>query len=254
MADGMPIDVLHLHLLDQPGEDQGQFRHRVMNAVRALDATPGFRAWFRSWQDPLGRNDALSADVVVLHNLGDVEVERLIERRRRRGLVTLVEIGDDPTAVTPWRRAGPATRDAFHVGRQLLHASLADGVQFSSAGLCDRYREVNSRTAILDNLVAFPPVPPAKPGGFVIGWAGTRSHAADLEAVAPAIGAFCARHPDAVFAVMGDPSLHPLMDSIPAGQRRVAPFASYEQYPGVPRRAPRRRHSARGHAVQSRTL
>ena len=184
MPDASAISVLHLHLSDQPGEDQGQFRHRILNPVGALDATPGFRASARAWQDSNARDEALSADIVVIHNLGDVEVEPLIERRRRRGLATLVEIADDPTAVTPGAERGPATRDAFHVGRQLLHASLADGVQFSSAGLRDRYHEVNPRTVVLDNLVAFPPVPPARPGGFVIGWAGTRSHAADLAAIA----------------------------------------------------------------------
>jgi glycosyltransferase involved in cell wall biosynthesis len=230
MTDAAATSVLHLHLSDLPGEDQGQFRHRVINAVRALDVAPGFRAWSRSWHDPLARDEALAADIVVLHHLGDLGVERLIERRRHRGFVTLVEIADDPTAATPWRRTGPSTRDAFDVGRRMLHASLADGVQFSSAGLRDRYREVNPRTAVLDNLVAFPAAPPAKPGGFVIGWAGTRSHAADLAAIGPAIAAFCARHPGVVFALMGDSSLHHLLDDLPAAQRRVALFASYEEY------------------------
>jgi hypothetical protein len=230
MPDTTVTSVLHLHLSDHPGEEQGQFRHRILNAVRAIDATPGFRCSARSWQDLSARDEALSAGIVVLHTLADVEVEPLIERRRRRGLPTLFEIADDPTAATPWRRLGATTRHAFQVGRQLLHASLADGVQFSSAGLRDRYHQVNPRTVVLDNLVAFPPAPTAKPGGFVIGWAGTRSHAADLAAIAPTIGAFCSRHSDTVFALMGDPSLHHLLAGVPATQRRVAPFASYEEY------------------------
>ncbi|MEP6494549.1 MAG: glycosyltransferase [bacterium] len=212
------------------GEDTGQFHHRVANAVAALRDDPSFAPLEMSWNSPAAPSIALQSDIVVIHGLAGAEIATLINERRAAGRPTLVEFADDLTAEVPWTRRGLPHRDPFVVGRQLLHGSLADGLQLSSRGLRDRYAEINPRTAVLDNVVEFPDQFPSKPPGFVVGWAGTRSHAADLAAIAPAIISFCQRRPDAVFALMGDSELFAMFAALPQPQFIRREFGSYEDY------------------------
>lgn len=226
----MPASVLHLHLLDLPGEEQGAFRHRILNSVQMLNRDPKFSPTEISWLAPDAPHLALAADILILHGLAGMEIEALIRRRRRAGRITLFEIGDELSAPRPWRRREIRSRDPLLISRQLLHASMVDGVQFSSAELHRKYAELNSRCAVLDNNVEFSSQPPHKPAGFVFGWAGTRSHKDDLAALVPSITAFCGRHRDAVFALMGDPELQALFSALPANQFDARPFGSYDLY------------------------
>ena len=230
MARALPSSLLHLHRLDLPGEEQGAFLHRVARPLRLLAEEPALAPSERSWLAPDAPDLALAADILVVHALAGPEIEALIRWRRAAGRITLYEIGDELSAPRPWRRRAPRPPDPFVVGRQLLHASLADGVQFSSAGLSDFYAEISPHRAVLGNFVDFPPEPPAKPPGFVFGWAGTRSHRADLARIMPTVVAFCRLHTDAVFALMGDAELHTLCSDIPAAQFIAYPFGSYSAY------------------------
>ncbi|MDB5691526.1 MAG: hypothetical protein JWO81_589 [Alphaproteobacteria bacterium] len=229
MAD-LPASILHLHVSDIEGEEQGQFRHRVLNAIALLEGDAAFAPAHRSWRSPDAVSCALAADLLVVHGLAGTETEALIRHRRGDGKVTLYEIADELTAPRSWSRLNPGKPNALTVGRQLFHASLCDGVQFSSAWLADRYAELNERRAVLGNIVAFPVEMPAKPAGFVFGWAGTRSHKEDLRAILPEIEEFCRRHADAVFALMGDEELQGVFTGLAPGQRRFRPFGSYEDY------------------------
>ena len=85
----MPISVLHLHLLDLPGEEQGAFRHRVLNAVQLLSRDPEFEPAEISWLAPDAPRLALAADILILHGLAGMEIEALIRQRRAAGRVTL---------------------------------------------------------------------------------------------------------------------------------------------------------------------
>ena len=230
MARATPTSVLHLHLLDLPGEEQGAFQHRVVKPVRLLSQDPRFAPTEISWLAPDAPHRALAADILVIHALAGIEMEALIRRRRAAGRVTLVEIGDDLSSPRPWKRHGPSAPRLLDVSRQLLHASIADGVQFSSPALSHRYADLNPRNAVLNNIVEFSPQPPPKPPDFVFGWAGSRSHEDDLAAIAPCITAFCQRHPDVVFALMGDPELYEMFAAVPAAQFRTQPFGPYADY------------------------
>jgi len=229
MNDPAPASVLHLHALDRSGEDEGQFQHRIANPIALLAAEPDLALTHRSWLSPDAPRLAVSADIVVVHGLAGEEIEGLIRERRRAGRITLFEIGDELSSPRPWSRRSPDAPGPLTVGRVLLHASLSDGVQFSSPWLRDRYAAVNPDSAVLDNLVAFPDSVPGKPEGFTVGWAGTRSHKADLASVAPAITAFCRRHPDVRFALMGDRELWPPFETLGA-QFAARPFGAYADY------------------------
>ena len=51
---------------------------------------------------------------------------------------------------------------------------------------------------------------------MVIGWGGARAHSNDLRRVLPALAGVMDRHPEVVFAVMGDPAVQPLLAGLPA--------------------------------------
>ncbi len=229
MDDARPASVLHLHALDRSGEDEGQFQHRVANAISLIDAASDLAPAHRSWLSPDAPRLAVSADIVVIHTLSGIEIEGLIRARRAAGRTTLYEIGDDLSSPRQWSRRNPEPPGLLTVGRQLLHASLSDAAQFTSPWLCDRYAGVHVCRGVLDNLVAFPPATADKPDGFIVGWAGSRSHKDDLAEVAPAIMAFCGRHPDTRFALMGDAELWPLFAAL--GNRfEPRPFGAYADY------------------------
>lgn len=230
MARATPTSLLHLHLLDLPGEEQGAFEQRVVKPVRLLSQDPRFAPAEISWLAPDAPHRALAADILVIHALAGIEMEALIRRRRVVGRVTLFEIGDDLSSPRPWKRRGPSAPRLLDVSRQLLHASIADGVQFSSPALSHRYAELNPRNAVVDNIVEFSPQPPPKPPGFVFGWAGSRSHKDDLAAIATCVTAFCQRHPDVVFALMGDLELYEMFAAVPAAQFMTQPFGPYADY------------------------
>lgn len=229
MNKALPASVLHLHALDRSGEDEGQFQHRVANAIDLLRGAPDLAPAHRSWFDSDAPRLAVSADIVVIHALPGIEIEALIRTRRGIGRTTLYEIGDELSSPRRWSRRNPEPPGLLTVGRQLLHASLSDAAQFTSPWLCDRYAGVNARRGVLDNFVAFPPATVDRPDGFVVGWAGSRSHKDDLVEVAPAILAFCGRHPDTRFALMGDAELWPLFAAL--GNRfEPRPFGAYADY------------------------
>jgi len=230
MAEAQPASLLHLHRFDRTGEDAGAYHHRVLQPVEMLHDCPEFAPAELSWLDPGAPGHALAADLLVVHALAGPEIEILLRERWRQGRPTLFEIGDDLSAPRPWSRRVHARPNAMTVARQCLHASRADAVQFSSLALQAKYATLNANTTVLDNAVAFPGSAPHRPAGFVFGWAGTRSHHADLAAIAPAVAAFCTERPDTQFALMGDATLAQLFSAVPPGQFRWQPFGSYAAY------------------------
>lgn len=213
------------------GESRGLYAQHVASLRALLDGHGGWRV---AALDPLHQDfpDAvLRADVVVVHMLPQREIETALRLRRARGRPTVFEIGDNFLALGPWLPRHHALRSPLVRQRLLLHASLADALQVYAPGLRALFARVNPRVALFDPYVPLPDAPPEKPPGFVFGWTGTTSHEDDLRRVAPAVVELCARHPDAVFAYMGDLAMFGRhFAAIPRAQTRVAPFAPYETY------------------------
>lgn len=227
----MPYRVEHLYGAEADGENVGQFHHRITSptALFAGDAT--FRARALSLYDPAFPARARNCDLLVVHSLSRPEVEAAIRQRRALGRRTVYEIADDFLGIGPWLPPDHVLRSPLVRQHILYLASLCDGLQVSSPGVAARFRTLHANCVVLDNYVPVPAEAPPKPGGFVFGWAGTRSHFEDLAAVAPAIVGFCRDHPEAVFAYMGDRAgFDALFAALPAAQRRFRPFGTYADY------------------------
>jgi hypothetical protein len=213
------------------GENRGLFVQHVESLQWLLTESHGWRV---AAMDPLHRDfptAAVDSDVVVLHMLPDPEVEALIHLRRERRLPTVFELADNFLGLGEWLPPQHLLRSPL-VRQRLLHlASIADAVQVYAPGLAELFRRVNPRITCFDPYVPLPTTTSAKPAGFVIGWGGTTSHDVDLARIAPAIVALCARHPDAVFAYMGDVEMHARhFRAIPPAQTIVRPFGTFDDY------------------------
>jgi hypothetical protein len=171
----------------------------------------------------------LTADVLVLSMCAAPEIEAVIRLRRERGLKTIYEVTDNVLAPVEWLHPGHPFRSPL--GRQsvLFHASSCDALQVYAPGLAEIFRSVNADITVFDPYVPLDDAMPAKPEGFVFGWGGTQTHRGDLVPLVPAIERFCAHHPDATFAYMGD---RRLLESLFANVERKTyrPFGTFDEY------------------------
>jgi hypothetical protein len=231
-----PRRLLVVHPSRLRGENQGVYVQHVSSLQWLLDGRNG---WSVAALDPLHPafpQAALDSDLVVVHMLPHREIEAMIHLRRERSLPTVFELSDNFLGLGAWLPKSSLLRSPLVRQRLLYHASLCDALQVYAPGLRELFARVNPRVALFDPYVPLPDAAPAKPGGFVFGWGGTTSHEDDLQRVAPAIVAFCARHADAVFAYMGDVAMFRRhFHAIGPEQTRVQPFGAFDAYLGFVR-------------------
>jgi len=202
----MTFTVLQVHRYwDQRS---GDFSHRIRDPGEALSRGSDFSVTNIHLYHPMFPDLALQADLVILHLLHQPEITRLIHLRRKAGRPTIFEIPDD--FIRPWSRLGQRNPHRNPYVRQnfLNHASLCDGLQFSSAALRETYGFLNATHRVFPNQARLPEHGPSPRGeGFVVGWGGSLGHREDLAWAAPVIKAFCLRHERVRFAFMGSRGL-----------------------------------------------
>lgn len=217
--------VLHQH--DVSGENHGVLVQHV-GTLAALLADRGWRVSATDCLHPRLAALTMAADVVVVQMLPDPEVEAIVRERRARGRATVFEITDNFLGLA---RDSYSLRSPLVRQHLLYHAWLCDALQVYAAGLEELFGTVNPRIVRFTPYVPIPERVPDRAAGFVLGWGGTRSHAADLAAVAPVVRTFCARHDDVTFDYMGDRSLFDdHFGSIDPARVIVRPFGDHEEY------------------------
>lgn len=222
--------LLLLHPDRLQGETHGVYIQHVASMQWLLREEDGWDVVAMDMLHPDVDSVARTSDLAIVHMLGIGEIESLIRLRRERGLRTLFEISDNFLDLGDWLPKKHSLRNPLVRQQILFHASIADGVQVYSEGLAELFRHVHEHVIVLDPYVPLARRIPSE-GPFVFGWGGTTSHGEDLARVAPAIVAFCRRHPDAVFAYMGDGALFArLFSEIPPAQTRVRQFGPYAEY------------------------
>jgi len=221
--------VLHPHAMR--GENQGVWYQSVEYPVRLFAHDDEWRIDALGAYDPAAPAAALACDLLVILTLSTPELESVIRLRRALGRPTVYEIGDNILALGGWLSRAHALRSPLVRQQIFRYAALADGVQTYSPGVAEAFASLSDRVAVID--YSLPDVPaqlPEKPAGFVFGWAGTASHREDLVALAPVATEFCRRHPDATFALMGDPRLLDDFAGVPPAQLRYRPFGPHPEY------------------------
>lgn len=214
------------------GENQGLYIQHVASMEWLLASAAGWRMDVMDLSNPRLAEATAAADMVVVHMLDHQRAEAVIRRRRAAGLPTVFEFSDNFLDLGAWLPKRNRLRSPLVRQRLLYHAWLCDAVQVYAPPLARLFGSVNPRIAVLDPYVPVAGPEPAREGGpLVLGWAGTTSHENDLARIAPSVVDFCARHPDSIFAFMGDRALFDRHFAGLAPERtRVRPFSPYQDY------------------------
>jgi glycosyltransferase involved in cell wall biosynthesis len=214
------------------GENQGLYVQHVASMEWLLDSSADWRMEVSDLSSPRLAEDAARADLVVIHMLDHVKAEGVIRRRSAAGLPTVFEISDNFLDLGSWLPKRHRLRSPLVRQRILYHAWLCDAVQVYAASLSRLFASVNPRITVLDPYVPIAEPEPSRGNGpLVFGWAGTTSHENDVARIAPAVMDFCGRHPDAVFAFMGERALFDRhFAGLPPRQAQVRSFSPYDDY------------------------
>jgi tetratricopeptide (TPR) repeat protein len=229
-----PLLVVHVtSALDPPGRERVTRTERPCRALGELEhvavvsgslASPGFLA--------SGLLD--EADVVVLADAADPDLLPVVDARRRQRRLTIYEIGQHLFSPPPHGRTAARARDLLLRGMPSQLARQADGLQLATPALDARFGLLNPRRAVFPSQLWEAPAPPAaraRPAGrIVVGWGGSRAHADDLAAVAPALRGVLERHAEVDLALMGPPELAAELGALPAGRLTLVPAGSPDDY------------------------
>lgn len=183
-------------------ERTGEFHHRIGKPAQAL-SEQGVQVLNLHVYHPLLPVLAREADLLILHFAYQPEFHQLIQYRKALARPTLFEIADNFLTQTTWLREDDPFRNPNVRGTLLHYASLSDGLQFSTPALEQHFAFLNETHITWENTVQPPPSLPQKGPGFHFGWGGSMGHEQDIAWSAPAICAFCRKHPRAVFHYMG---------------------------------------------------
>lgn len=214
------------------GENRGIHAQHVASMQWLLGSGSGWEMRTADILDDDLDDAVTTADVVVVHMMSNPRVEGVIRRRRALALPTVFEFSDNFLGLGDWLPPRHSLRSPLVRQRVLYHAWLCDAVQVYAAPLARLFATVNRRIAVFDPYVPLAERPPdRRDGPFLFGWGGTSSHEQDLARIAPAIVDFCDRHPEAVFAYMGDrPVFERHFCALGPKQALVRGFGPYEHY------------------------
>lgn len=176
--------------------------------------------------------DALDYDVVVIQIDNSPSALEFVIALQNQGKKVVYEIDDAFDALEPWH---PQFASYGQPARQeAIRAMMAqvDAVQVSTAWLADRYRRCAKRIQVVPNMVELASWPRAdrlrRDGLFKVVWAGSPSHAGDLEIVIPVMERFLKAHSDARLVLFGQE----IRDRrLPADQVEMIPWCEFEEYP-----------------------
>ena len=176
--------------------------------------------------------EALNYDVVVMQIDNSPSALEFAIALQKQGKKVVYEIDDAFDCLEPWHPqyasyGQPERQEAI---RAMM--AQADAVQVSTPWLAARYSDAAKRVEVVPNIVELAAWPPAdrlrRDGRWKVLWAGSPSHAGDLEVVIPALGAFAKAHPDVTIVFFGQTVKD---DRIPADQVETVDFCEFEDYP-----------------------
>jgi tetratricopeptide (TPR) repeat protein len=210
----------------------GDFVYRVTQPSVAMGRLPGVRTITVNVLSPHLDDVCLAADVLILHLLTEEDLIPVVARRQRLGRPTVYEISDNFLAAHKGVGVSGWFSDPVHRANALHLARMADAVQVVGTGLYQRFGDLNPRTEIFENHIETLGRPPRPPGATVrLGWGGSSGHSEDLRHVSPVVMEICRRHPNVVFAFMGDAKLFEgLFAALPAERKSYTPPGSLADY------------------------
>lgn len=224
--------VLQLVLTDETGDSYHRMRWPAKHlcqqeySLRIINLDARARERFE-WAE--------QADLLVLYQSMDYCLLPVIERRKKRGLKTLVEYNDNfyaPPACSPAAKAW-ADPTILHAYEKMMEC--ADGIIVTGPGLEELFRSRTDKPIfILENhlpseLPDFEDVWRDPKDNLRIGWAGSLGHMADLLALLPILERFIAGKPNLSLWIMGNEAI-PSFLTLPKERYTFKAWGSMEEY------------------------
>lgn len=158
---------------------------------------------------------------------------------RQAGQRLVVDVDDDFHQLPPdhpgYRFVGPGSPEALR--RLEFTLAQADLVTVATPVLAERYGRFARRVAVIpngwdsSNPAWAQPLPPR--ATLNIGWAGTRTHRADVELVRTALVRVIRRFPQTHLVIGGDPQVYELFAPLPERRRSFRPMVAFDDYPAL---------------------
>jgi glycosyltransferase involved in cell wall biosynthesis len=169
-------------------------------------------------------------DVVVIQIDSSPSVQQFARKLQEMGKKVIYEVDDAFDALEEWHPGYISYGQPERLKAMYEMMQIADAVQVSTPFLADRYRKYAKRIEVVPNMIELSTWPQAerlrKDGLFKVIWAGSQSHAGDLELVAPALAKFCKAHPDVRIVFFGQA----LKDCEFLAQCEIIPWCDFAQY------------------------
>ncbi len=176
--------------------------------------------------------EALDYDVVVMQIDNSPSALEFMIHLQARGKKVVYEIDDAFDCLEPWHPQYASYGQPERQEGVRAMMAQADAVQVSTGWLAARYSDVAKRIEVVPNMLELAAWPPAdrlrRDGRWKVLWAGSPSHAGDLDLVVPALGAFAKAHRDVDIVFFGQEVRD---DRLPADQVVTVPFCEFEEYP-----------------------
>lgn len=179
---------------------------------------------------------AEAADLLVIFQSSDLDLLPVIQKRKSRGLKTLVEYNDNFYESPAWGSVGEEWASPLLWQSYELFMRLADGIIVTGKGLQEMFaaRGFND-THIIENhfpleLEPFSALWP-QTKELRIGWAGSLGHIADLLAALPVLRKVVLRNSAVKLCLMGNESI-PSYVRLPQERFEYVPWGGMDEYFG----------------------
>jgi tetratricopeptide (TPR) repeat protein len=229
-----PLRVLHV---ESPNSGkQGDHVYRTRQPCDALGRLAGVQVASGSLLAPAVQQRLTSADVLVLCDVIDPDLFRVLDARRAAGRLTVYEVNDHFLSPQSWSPTAYLAENLVVRSLSSQLAAQADGIQVTAPEIRREFGRLHTRWAVFANqLQDVPPLPPPlpapAPGERVwLGWGGSLGHREDVRWVWPALRAALDRHPSLGLSVMASPELRDLFTGVAPDRLRFTPAGSLERY------------------------
>jgi tetratricopeptide (TPR) repeat protein len=183
----------------------GDYMYRIGQPAEAMAQIPGVIVINTSTTSPFLNELCLSADVVVLHLVGEQDLLPIIAERKAQGLPTVYEISDNFMAFPSWVPVKPWFNDPVNLATVFQLIQLSDAIQGVSEILLQQFRFLKERQVVFENqIMEIGSILTASQKELVMGWAGSLGHTEDVKWIVPVIQDICGKYPHVRFAFMGN--------------------------------------------------
>lgn len=212
---------------DFPLNGQGYYRyHEPMRHLAHLD---GISAIDCDPLHPFFSDISEISDVLILQQY-DSDWASLIEARRAKRRITIVEVSDYYFDFQPWHASAKAWSDQFRRDALIRLVERADGVQTTTEPLADHLRRWNRQVRVFPNqLSEIPDLQKLPNRPLVIGWAGSGSHLADWRSMAPVVAKWVEKTDNAKLHVMCEEAARGMVH-LPPEKYQFTPSGSLGEY------------------------